>query len=89
MSVLNCASGWKSSLNAWELKGGDPKPYRDYVDAIAVGPKIDVTDVSTSMTVIRTWLKSPSGGVHWLLATCKFVVVLLISLDPEPRVGAC
>lgn len=54
----------KLVLEKFELRGGDPKPYRLYIDSIG-GLKIDVTDKAATLARVKAWLTADEGGLRW------------------------
>ncbi len=64
-------------LDELERKGGDPAPYRTYLNAIA-GLNVDVTDTAAAWTAFVGWLQSSQGGVRWGLNIVKFIVTLIV-----------
>ncbi|NEQ81011.1 MAG: mechanosensitive ion channel [Moorea sp. SIO2I5] len=51
-------------LQELELKGGDVKSYKKYIDAIS-GIKVDVSDTEGTWITIVGWLQSKEGGLRW------------------------
>jgi small conductance mechanosensitive channel len=64
-------------VDALEKKGGDVQAYRQYV-AAASGIDIDVTDASTTWTVLKGWLTSEQGGQRWFWNIVKFLVIFVL-----------
>ena len=54
----------KLVLDKWELRGGAPKTYRQYIDSIG-GIKIDVTDKAATWARVKAWLVADEGGLRW------------------------
>lgn len=54
----------KLVLDKWELKGGDPAEYRQYVASLS-GFKIDVTDQTATWARTKAWLVADEGGLRW------------------------
>lgn len=48
--------------DAYEVKGGDPEPFRRYAAAVG-GIKTDVTDVSSTWFFVTDWVQSKEGGI--------------------------
>ena len=63
-------------LDAWEAKGGDAEEQRTYVSAVS-GLVVDVEDASALWHAILGWLKSPEGGMRWVMNVVKFVATLI------------
>ena len=69
----------KLVLDKWELKGGDPKTYRQYIDSIG-GIKIDVTDKAATWARVKAWLVADEGGLRWAHNLGIFFAYLLGSV---------
>jgi small conductance mechanosensitive channel len=54
----------KLVLDEWELKGGDPSEYRQYISSLS-GFKIDVTDQTATWARTKAWLIADEGGLRW------------------------
>lgn len=54
----------KLVLDKWELKGGDPTEYRQYVSSLS-GFKIDVSDQTATWARTKAWLVADEGGLRW------------------------
>jgi small conductance mechanosensitive channel len=54
----------KLVLDKWELKGGDPAEYRQYISALS-GFKIDVSDQTATWERTKAWLAAEEGGLRW------------------------
>ncbi|PZF78280.1 hypothetical protein DK847_00180 [Aestuariivirga litoralis] len=54
----------KLVLDKWELKGGDPAEYRQYVSSLS-GFKIDVSDRTATWARTKAWLVADEGGLRW------------------------
>ena len=54
----------KLVLDKWEVKGGDPTEYRQYVASLS-GFKIDVTDQTATWARTKAWLVADEGGLRW------------------------
>ncbi|GAA5484328.1 mechanosensitive ion channel family protein [Haloferula sargassicola] len=65
------------TLDAYEVKGGDPKTDRAYAAAVA-GIKSDPKDVQSFYNDTREWLTSEDGGIHWLFAILQFVGIMVV-----------
>jgi len=74
-------------LNELDLKGGDSKPYREYIQAVG-GVKVNVEDTQGLQVRIVSWLKSSQGGVRWGQNVGKFLGIVLISLVVSQFLGA-
>ena len=62
-------------LTELEAKGGDRKPYDQYVDAVS-GLKLDVTDTSAAWATVKGWITSEEGGLRWLKNIGFFLLTL-------------
>ena len=54
----------KLVLDKWELKGGDPTEYRQYISSLS-GFKIDVSDQTATWARAKAWLVADEGGLRW------------------------
>lgn len=54
----------KLVLDKWELKGGDPAEYRQYISSLS-GFKIDVSDRTATWARTKAWLVADEGGLRW------------------------
>ena len=54
----------KLVLDKWELKGGDPTEYRQYISSLS-GFKIDVSDQTATLARAKAWLAADEGGLRW------------------------
>ena len=61
---------------AYELKGGDPAPFKKYAAAVG-GIKTDVTDVSSTWFFVTDWLQSKEGGIKLGLNILIFFGVMI------------
>jgi hypothetical protein len=69
----------KLVLDKWELKGGDPKPYRLYIASIG-GIKIDVSDRAATWERIKAWLSADEGGLRFARDLATFFGYILGSI---------
>jgi len=74
-------------LNELDIKGGDSKPYRDYIQAIGA-IKINVEDTQGLVVRIVGWLKSTQGGLRWGQNLGQFLGIVLISFLLSQLLGA-
>lgn len=74
-------------LEELEKKGGDAKPYRQYIQAVM---SIDVDTKDTQGLGVRLlgWAKSNEGGLRWAGNTGKFLGVLVVSIIVSQILGA-
>ncbi|WP_235006780.1 mechanosensitive ion channel family protein [Calothrix rhizosoleniae] len=68
----------KVVLDELQLKGGDPKPYKQYIDAISI-VEIDLQDTDGIGVRFFSWLKSGEGGLRWAMNIGKFVGIVVAS----------
>lgn len=54
----------KLVLDKWELKGGDPTEYRQYISSLS-GFKIDVSDQTATWARTKAWFVADEGGLRW------------------------
>jgi small conductance mechanosensitive channel len=66
-------------LDRWELKGGDPKEYRQYIAAIG-GMKIDVSDSTGTWARLKSWAVAEEGGARWVREAATFLAYVLGSI---------
>jgi small conductance mechanosensitive channel len=69
----------KLVLDQWELKGGDPKEYRQYIAAIG-GIKIDVSDSTATLARLESWAVADEGGMRWVRDLATFLAYVLGSI---------
>ena len=69
----------KLVLDKWELKGGDPAEYRQYIASIG-GFKIDVSDKTATWARIKAWLVADENGLRWTRNFGIFVGYMLGSI---------
>ena len=70
---------FKVVLDELELKGGDPKSYKQYIEAINT-VEIDLKDADGIGVRFFSWLKSGEGGLRWAVNLGKFVTILVASI---------
>ena len=63
-------------LNSLEKKGGEVESYRQYIKA-STGIDFQVSDASTTWTLITGWLNSEQGGRRWFWNIVKFLGILV------------
>ena len=86
--------------DALDLKGGNTETLRKYLGAVK-GIKTGVTDVSSRVQILQSWLTSPDGGIEAAKSVVKFIVILVVfwivsaiaskvirrGLDKQPQVS--
>ncbi|MDJ0677418.1 MAG: mechanosensitive ion channel [Calothrix sp. MO_167.B42] len=70
---------FKVVLDELQLKGGDPKPYKQYIEAISI-VEIDLKDADGVGVRFVSWLKSGEGGLRWAINLGKFVGIVIASI---------
>ena len=70
---------FKVVLDELELKGGDPKSYRQYIEAINV-VEVDLNDTEGIGVRFIGWLQSAEGGLRWAGNLGKFVGIVVASI---------
>ncbi len=70
---------FKVVLDELQLKGGDPKPYKQYIDAISI-VEIDLQDTDGIGVRFVSWLRSGEGGLRWAMNLGKFVGIVVASI---------
>ena len=70
---------FKVVLDELELKGGDAKSYKQYIDAINV-VELDLEDTEGIGVRLIGWLQSPEGGLRWAVNIAKFVGIVIASI---------
>lgn len=63
-------------LDEYAAKGGDDKPFRQYVAALA-GIGIELKDSSAIWATAKGWLQSEEGGKRWAWNLAKFLTILV------------
>jgi small conductance mechanosensitive channel len=69
-----------------ERKGGDPKPYLQYIEAISV-VSVDLKDTEGVGVRLMSWVKSGEGGLRWAANIGKFVGIVLASIIVSQILG--
>ena len=70
---------FKVVLDELELKGGDPKSYKQYIDAINT-VQLDLQDAEGLGVRLISWFQSPEGGLRWGINLGKFVGIVVASI---------
>ncbi|MDJ0620048.1 MAG: mechanosensitive ion channel [Calothrix sp. MO_192.B10] len=70
---------FKVVLDELELKGGDPKSYKQYIEAINT-VEIDLKDADGIGVRFVSWLQSGEGGLRWAGNLAKFVGIVVASI---------
>lgn len=70
---------FKVVLDELELKGGDPKSYKQYIEAINT-VEVDLKDTEGLGVRLIGWLQSPEGGMRWAGNITKFVGIVVASI---------
>ena len=65
-------------MSEQERKGADVAAMTLYVDAVS-GVDLGVDDTSRLVMKAWSWLKSPEGGINWLINLLKFVGILVVT----------
>lgn len=68
----------KAALLLLQKRGGDTAEYEDYI-ANATGQRLNLTNPSILFAQLKSWLRSPSGGIRIGLGILKFLVILFIA----------
>ncbi|MEG4113340.1 MULTISPECIES: mechanosensitive ion channel domain-containing protein [unclassified Microcoleus] len=74
-------------LEELEKKGGDPKPYRQYTQAV-MSIDIDTKDTQGLGVRLLAWAKAEEGGMRWVGNTGKFVGIVIVSIVVSQILGA-
>lgn len=74
-------------LEELEKKGGDPKPYRQYIKAVT-SVEVDTKDTQGLGVRLLGWGKSNEGGQRWASNTGKFVGIVIVSIIVSQILGA-
>mgnify|MGYP001791033122 FL=1 len=77
---------FKVVLNELELKGGDPKSYRQYIDAIST-VEVDLQDTEGVGVRLISWLQSGEGGLRWAGNLATFVGIVIASIIVSQVLG--
>jgi small conductance mechanosensitive channel len=67
----------RATLLILQKRGGDTAEYRDYI-ANATGQRLNLTNPSVLLAQIKSWLRSPTGGIRVGLTILKFVVIIIV-----------
>ncbi|MEO1560436.1 MAG: mechanosensitive ion channel family protein [Cyanobacteria bacterium J06632_19] len=70
---------FKVVLDELELKGGDAKSYKQYIQAINT-VEVDLQDTEGIGVRLIGWLQSGEGGLRWAINLAKFVGIVLASI---------
>lgn len=70
---------FKIILDELELKGGDPKPYRQYIKAINI-IELQLKDTDGIGVRLITWFKSREGGLRWGVNLSQFMGIIFASI---------
>ncbi len=63
-------------VGAWRAKGGDVTIAEAYLSSVE-GLVLDTTDGNTVLTSVKSWVRSPEGGVRWGRNILFFLLTLL------------
>jgi small conductance mechanosensitive channel len=74
-------------LEELEKKGGDPKPYRKYTQAV-MSIEVDTKDTQGLGVRLLAWAKAEEGGMRWVGNTGKFVGIVIVSIIVSQILGA-
>ncbi|MEA5552865.1 mechanosensitive ion channel domain-containing protein [Anabaena cylindrica UHCC 0172] len=69
---------FKIVLAELERKGGDPKAYQQYIEAISI-VAVDLKDSEGALVRLVSWIKSGEGGLRWATNIGKFVGIVIAS----------
>ncbi|MEA5617031.1 mechanosensitive ion channel domain-containing protein [Cronbergia sp. UHCC 0137] len=69
---------FKVVLAELERKGGDPKAYQQYIEAISI-VAVDLKDAEGAGVRLVSWVKSGEGGLRWAANIGKFVGIVIAS----------
>ncbi|MTJ53536.1 mechanosensitive ion channel [Anabaena sp. UHCC 0253] len=69
---------FKVVLAELESKGGDPKAYQQYIEAISI-VAVDLQDTEGAGVRLVSWVKSGEGGLRWAANIGKFVGIVIAS----------
>lgn len=78
---------FKAVLTELERKGGDPKPYQQYIESVSI-VIVDAKDTQGVGVRLLSWLKSGEGGLRWASNIGKFVGIVLVSAIVSQILGA-
>ncbi|MEA5578565.1 mechanosensitive ion channel family protein [Anabaena sp. UHCC 0451] len=77
---------FKVVLAELERKGGDPKAYQQYIEAISI-VAVDLKDAEGAGVRLISWVKSGEGGVRWAINIGKFVGIVAVSVVVSQVLG--
>ena len=70
---------FKIILDELDLKGGNPKPYRQYIRAINI-IELELKDTDGIGVRLITWFKSKEGGFRWAVNLSQFMGIIFTSI---------
>ncbi|HAO11117.1 MAG TPA: mechanosensitive ion channel protein [Planktothrix sp. UBA8407] len=77
---------FKVVLAELERKGGDPKSYQQYIEAISI-VAVDLKDTEGVGVRLMSWVKSGEGGLRWAANIGKFVGIVIASIIVSQILG--
>lgn len=77
---------FKVVLAELERKGGDPKAYQQYIEAISI-VTVDLKDAEGAGVRLVSWVKSGEGGLRWAANIGKFVGIVIASTIVSQLLG--
>ncbi|MEC4888359.1 MAG: mechanosensitive ion channel, partial [Scytonema sp. PMC 1070.18] len=77
---------FKVVLTELERKGGEPKSYQQYIDAISI-VTVDLQDSEGAIVRLMSWIKSGEGGLRWTANIGKFVGIVIASIIVSQILG--
>jgi small conductance mechanosensitive channel len=77
---------FKVVLAELERKGGDPKAYQQYIEAISI-VTVDLKDAEGAGVRLISWAKSGEGGLRWAVNIGKFVGIMAVSVVVSQILG--
>ncbi|XWK87674.1 MAG: mechanosensitive ion channel domain-containing protein [Phormidium sp.] len=73
-------------LDELERKGGDPKPHRQYIQAIST-VEVDTKDTEGLGLRLVSWAQSSEGGLRWAGNIGKFFGIMIVSVIVSQILG--
>lgn len=73
-------------LDELQRKGGDPKPYRQYIQAVST-VEVDAQDTEGLGLRLISWTQSSEGGLRWASNIGKFFGIMIASVIVSQILG--
>ncbi|MEL7036920.1 MAG: mechanosensitive ion channel domain-containing protein [Cyanobacteria bacterium J06592_8] len=70
---------FETVLNELEIKGGEVKAYREYINGVS-SFNINLQDAEGLSARLIVWLTSPEGGIRWVIRLIVFTTIVAASV---------